>query len=135
MAAALGALGVMTRSMDELQLGASADVFRNGAAWFGFVMKVTVLLFSSFEEARPRVFGGGRACARAFFPLRAPRPVAGCAQGLGFRASGLGLRVYGLGFRRPVSRRGRAWLAGGVGAPRAPRPVAGCSQRSQGRAA
>ena len=50
MEAAFLELGVVMRSLDELQEGASSAVFHDGADGFGFVMKAVVLLFASFEE-------------------------------------------------------------------------------------
>ena len=49
-AAELRAMGVRVRSIDEMRLDASREVFKYGARGFGYVMKAAVVLFSSFEE-------------------------------------------------------------------------------------
>ena len=51
----LEAQSVTLRSVDEISAGASAGLFRNGADGFGYVMKVAVILFSSFEARRPEM--------------------------------------------------------------------------------
>ena len=50
MATQFAQMGVVMRSLDELQEGISRGAFHDGAQGFGFVMKAVVLLFSSFEE-------------------------------------------------------------------------------------
>ena len=51
-AAALRQRGVLVRSVDEIRVDASRDIFRGGTSGFGFVMKAAVIAFSSFQEAR-----------------------------------------------------------------------------------
>ena len=48
--AVLRSMGVIVRSIDEMRIDASREVFKYGARGFGFVMKAAVILFSSFEE-------------------------------------------------------------------------------------
>lgn len=51
-AAALRQRGVLVRSVDEIRVDASRDIFKGGSSGFGFVMKAAVIAFSSFEEVR-----------------------------------------------------------------------------------
>ena len=58
-AAALRQRGVLVRSVDEIRVDASRDIFKGGTSGFGFVMKAAVIAFSSFEEARRAAAGRG----------------------------------------------------------------------------